>query len=116
MAGWNEGRPVYPPADVVADLSVPRSEANGWAKIAADERPHSGYWFPADGDPGREDTHITAYVETASEIPGGDLVQYPRDDRGPELANGGDARWNVNDRHVDAALGEIGAEAEGSDA
>jgi hypothetical protein len=109
-----EKRDPIPPADFVADLSEPVEDADGYAKLDIDERDHrlGGFWFPAREGAVDAYVDITDLVFTKEDIPMGDLIHYPKDDRPPEMTGGRDVPEWVNPRHVDATLGPLGLDEE----
>lgn len=94
-------REVYPPVEWVADASVEDAEASGYAKVESEDHILGGYWFPVSEEPEDSD----AFVDSREQIAGGELIQFPQDERPPELADGSDAPMSINDRHVDATFG-----------
>jgi len=70
--------------DFVIDHAVPEAEAVTWCHVGIDTEyhPKGGYWFPTDLD---FDPESSGQVRRKSEIPTGDVIQYPRDPAFPEL-------------------------------
>jgi hypothetical protein len=100
MVGWKRGRPVYPPAGWVSAVSAAEADAVGYARVESEDHPLGGYWFPVSEEPEDPDE----FVEGREDIKDHHLIQYPSEDRSPELGDGEDAPPEVNDRHVDATL------------
>lgn len=73
----------------VQEHAVPADDAESFCHIGLDNayHPTGGYWFPTDleHDPDQPGT-----VATLDDLPKDELVQYPCDDRPPEITGGGD--------------------------
>lgn len=83
----------------VRDHAVSVDEAESFVHLGADNKYHptGGYWFPT----GRTWGVATGWVSRKSEIPQDELIQYPCDDRDPEIRGRDDLPdWVVN-RYVD---------------
>lgn len=106
-----DGRPVYPPIAWIADACCPEADAAGWARVDYKDNPLGGYWFPASEEPEDADRWVSSRESIASDH----LIQFPSEDRAPELGDGERAPNVVNDRHVDARLSPIADADDGAE-
>lgn len=100
-------RDAVPAPDFVEEHAVPHEDAVCWAHLDQDDayHPHGGYWFPSGTD---FRGNCSGVVSTRGQIPMGELIQFPCEERPPYEKNnkGGDLRRGVQNVHVDATLGE----------
>lgn len=81
--------------DFVRQHAVPADEAESYVHVGLDfhYHPTGGYWFPT----GQTWGDSTGWVSQKSEIGVDDLIQYPRDDRLPEIVGKDELPdWVVN--------------------
>ena len=90
--------------DFVNQNAVPVDRAESWVHLGLDDHYHptGGYWFPTDLQ--NDDPEQTGIVDSPDDLPYGEILQFPRDDRLPEVTGGRDYLydWVVN-RVVDDA-------------
>ena len=69
--------------DFVQKEAVPVDEAESFVHIGLDDayHPTGGYWFPS----GKKWGDASGWVSSKDDIPIGELIQYPCDDRDPEI-------------------------------
>lgn len=94
--------------EFVRKEAVPVDEAESFVHIGMDDayHPTGGYWFPT----GQKWRDASGWVSRKYDIPHGELIQYPRDDRPPEIRGRDDLPDWVVRRYVDA-----GSERNGGD-
>jgi hypothetical protein len=68
--------------EYVRKHAVPADDAESWVHIGFDDEyhPDGGYWFPT----GEKWGDSSGWVPTKSDIPHGDIIQFPHSERQPE--------------------------------
>lgn len=74
--------------EFVREHAVPADEAESYVHIGLDHHyhPQSGFWFPT----GSKWGEASGWCSRRSEIPEGEIIQYPCEDRDPEVRGNGE--------------------------
>ena len=91
--------------EFVQNHAVPLDDVVTFVHIGLDDayHPAGGYWVPTNLEPNGE---TTGWVQRRSQLPKGEVVQYPLDDRPPEVRGTDDLPDWVQDRVIDGDGGQ----------